>query len=193
MRQNYQKIEFGGKLYADGIDRSPEYDIIFPKPPAGKTILDLGCHMGYYILRAADEGAEYCLGLEIKWSWAKVGWEVARDTGFHIDISTENILDYSYDQKFDILLCLNFLHYVLSIRKVNSLLYSFDQCTTEEMVFVVWPPESVINYALGSVHGGKIPRMFLSPGYFKRIFPNYKITTTPSLISPERVIVKVRK
>jgi hypothetical protein len=194
MRQNYQRIEVDGKLYADGIDRGPEYNIIFPGPPRGKTIIDLGCHMGYYILRASNEGAKYCLGLELKKDWATVGRWVAEEKDLKVVILTDNVFSYSFDRKFDILLCLNFLHYVLSIRKMTSLLYSFDQCATEEMVFVVWPPgDDSLDYKLGSVHGGKIPRMFISPSYFEKMWPNYRITTTQSIISPERVIVKVRK
>jgi len=60
----YQKIVYRGKVLQWGRDRTRVYRAVFPRAPVGKTILDVGCHTGFYCFMAASEGAKYCLGID---------------------------------------------------------------------------------------------------------------------------------
>src|SRR5438270_13420841 len=60
----YQRLSYRGKLLAWGTDRTEAYRLLFTDPPAGKSILDVGCHVGFYCFQAASHGAAYCLGVD---------------------------------------------------------------------------------------------------------------------------------
>src|SRR5215469_15807753 len=61
----YQKVIYQGRVLSRGTDRTETYDLLFPTPPTGKTVLDVGCHIGFYCFQACSDGARYCLGIDI--------------------------------------------------------------------------------------------------------------------------------
>jgi len=197
MGKSYQQLKFDGHLYVSGIDRSKEYEQIFKEPPVGLSILDIGCHMGYHILRAKREGAYYCMGIEKKKEWANKAMEVSIDLNlrefqvFNFDIINSV---WNPNSQFDITLCLNFLHHLYP-SEVGRLCSKINEWTKRKMVFIIWPPDGAYKDEVISIQGviGHPLRTRISPRWFNNIWPDYEIESEPSLLSPERLIVKVTK
>ena len=54
----YQSIIFGGRVLLHGTDRGGAYRLIFPSPPIGKTVLDVGCHLWFLLFHGGFRGSK---------------------------------------------------------------------------------------------------------------------------------------
>lgn len=108
----YQKIDFDG-YHLEGINRYPEYRAIFPNPPVGKTILDLGCYVGYYIFQSSRDGAKYCMGIDWNEERINKAEEIKDFLGIqNVNFFMGNAVISDIQNPFDIVLCLSVLHHV---------------------------------------------------------------------------------
>jgi cyclopropane fatty-acyl-phospholipid synthase-like methyltransferase len=189
----YQKIEIGGVLYESGIDRESEYRAIFPEPPTDKTILDIGCHMGFYLMRADREGALHCVGCEVNKEWAQRGQEIAQAAGCRVTTIINMSIFRLQPGPYDVVLCLNFLHHLPTMQSLE-LLYKIDGWTRERMVFVLLDPSDKDATLSIEPTPERAMKLRVSYKYLRALWPDYKITTQPSTVPPAgRTIVDVRK
>ena len=133
----YQKIDFGGKTKIEGRDRSPDYEQIFLSPPKDNTILDIGCNLGYYSIRAGLECAKKVVGIDNHQSFLDEAIKVKNELG--LDNVTFECMDFEdYPPKnFDIILCLNVLHHLPTPQKVENWLIKMERMATKMIVIEV--------------------------------------------------------
>ena len=194
----YQRIKIDGKMYANGIDRETEYRAIFPDPPIGVTLLDVGCHFGFYPIRAVNEGAAWGAGIEKNKRWASVGQKAAAELGYNnVMIRWGNVFELPFDYfagDFNTILCLNFLHHMRDIGRVAKLLLKLDNWATKRLVFVTLDPSDTEKlYGHESTPRGS-RKLRISGKYFSELWPKYSVMNKPSTVSPPgRSIVNVYK
>ncbi len=130
----YQRIELPYGLSTGGKDRSESARRIFPEDMTGKTVLDLGCKLGYFCFEALKRGASRVLGVDVDPdSICKarllsdcLGWKASFEL---LDFETEPIED-----EFDYVLCLNLLHH---LKNPISALEKLISVTREKMILEV--------------------------------------------------------
>jgi len=143
-QSEYQKIRFRGVTYVDGRDRYRSYRQLFPSAPVGKTLLDAGACYGYYPLMAIHEGARFCRAVERNADSVAKMREVSKALAIStLDIVQADIVDYSTSDCFDIVLCLNVLHHLETIHRVQLVLETLYEATREKMVLIVASPRDL--------------------------------------------------
>ncbi|MBV8070858.1 MAG: class I SAM-dependent methyltransferase [Acidobacteriaceae bacterium] len=139
----YQRIIYRGKVLRWGRDRTKAYRAVFPTAPAGESILDLGCHTGFYCFMAASEGAKHCLGIDHVASRIKEGMELAAREGIrNVELVAADVFDYHLPRTFDVVLCLNLLHHMRSIERAEALIEKVYGWSRERIVFIVLRPRN---------------------------------------------------
>jgi 2-polyprenyl-3-methyl-5-hydroxy-6-metoxy-1,4-benzoquinol methylase len=111
----YQKVELPFGLSTPGIDRRKTSEKIFPANLAGKTVLDVGCCNGYFCLEALGRGALRAVGWELSPDRVRHARMIAEMRGAPAEYHACNIEEAtpaSNGEIFDIVICLNVLHYV---------------------------------------------------------------------------------
>jgi cyclopropane fatty-acyl-phospholipid synthase-like methyltransferase len=190
----YQAIIINGVEYVAGTDRSADYDLIFKKPPTDKTILDLGCYMGYYSIRAVTEGARHAVGIDTNVVAIAKGLVVTKEIGItKAELLPWDFWEYSTLNKFDIVLCLSVLHHFSSIDRVHELLDRMDEWSLERMVFTVRVPDNpdfTYSYRVNDKGNTKLD---LGVKFFEEKFPKYKVTATEAPSYVKRHIIDIRK
>jgi SAM-dependent methyltransferase len=189
----YQKIEFG-PVNIEGKDRFPEYKLIFTEHPTDKSILDIGCNLGYYCFQAKFAGAGLCLGVDNHSAFIKTANRIKdelelQDLYFHtVDITHElnpNIL-------YDIVLMLYVVHHFTDIGQIKKALKRGYNLAKEMIVFGVLNPESDKDFEwLTNSKGNK--KMALSKKFFTDLFPKDRVESVTSAINDNRSIIKVYK
>ena len=178
----YQKI--AGRN--EGTDRLPDYRQIFPEPPTGQRILDLGCYIGFYCIQAAKEGAESCLGVEKVDAFAQKARElVTAERLTNVDILTASILDLKITKRYNTVLCLNLLHH-FTVDEVTKLLVVIDTWAIERMVFTILHPRGDAKYQ-------QKRKLHLSHTFFESMWPGYTYKVSPVPTMPDRLLLDVVK
>ena len=180
MKFDYQKID---GIYPDGIDRSPDYDIIFKKKPKGLSILDLGCYLGYYLLRAKEEGASMCFGVDQEPVRLKEAKRIAGVKGYDIKYICSDVMITDFDFQLDVVLCLNLLHH-LPLKDVNKLLSKISGLATQRAVFTIITPE--VGKGIDNI-------TMLLPEQLQTYFPEWKMEIYDAVSTPKRLIVSFTK
>lgn len=195
MKLAYQQLEFDEVVYVEGFNRESEYAKIFPEPPIGKVILDIGCHNSFYILQACYDGAARGFGVEKDFSWAEKGREVAEAIGLsNVYICNNDIEKITLTGIFDVVLCLNLLHHFRSIERIQAIMDKMDSVCGERMVFVVIDPsDPVASWSHERTSRGAI-KTRLSWMFFQNYWPDYEVRRQPTTVNPVgRSIVEVIK
>ncbi|MHC4397445.1 MAG: class I SAM-dependent methyltransferase [Planctomycetota bacterium] len=196
MGDSYQKIDIGSTKI-DGTDRAIEYYEIFPEgqKPKGKSVLDLGCHIGFYCFHAYMEGASECLGIEKVERWYKQAQAIADEQKWTRVMFANGDIERMHLRRarFDIVLCLNVLHHLgTNIARPLRLMARIDSWAKERMVFIVKDCITDKDTELQPCRKG-FPRRRFSAEFFRHRWPHYTITSKPSKISPNRTIISVEK
>lgn len=121
----YQKITSDSGTVVAGSDRSYLNDTIFQGSKfSGKTLLDVGCHHGYFCLEAARRGANSAVGLDAFEENVTVARTLA-DGLANVEYVEADFESWESEQQFDVVLCLNVLHHMYdpihAIRKLARL------------------------------------------------------------------------
>ena len=197
-RGEYQRIRFHGKTFVNGIDRSKSYRQLFPALPIGKSILDAGSKLGYYSLRACQEGAQYCRAVEQdEWCVNKLEEIVAALGLKNLEVVQADILSYAIDKDFDIVLCLNLVHHFETIERVEALLDALYLHARERLALIVLAPDDLhqpVTYDQEpDVMGGK-RFLRIPPSYFASKYGQARVHVQQAITyGPNRYAITITK
>src|SRR5712692_11853622 len=88
---HYQKIELPFGLATPGADRRKTSEKIFGEDFSGKTVLDVGCSLGYFCLEALARGARRAVGWELNADRVRQARVIAEMLGSPAEYDTCNI------------------------------------------------------------------------------------------------------
>lgn len=109
---DYQRITLPDGRVIPGQDRLPTANLIYPSDLTGKTVLDVGCHHGFFLHDAVRRGAMRAVGIEMDAERFRVGSILAPLWEGKVEIHHGLLEDVEIDEQFDMVLFLNVLHHV---------------------------------------------------------------------------------
>ena len=197
---HYQGLDLKGVKH-EGRDRRPEYDLIFPDGVVGQSILDIGCNIGYYVFEAWANGASRCMGVDRSTEYHLKSLQLLAKLGNPdtLAFTLANTRVWNPDQLYDTVLCLNVLHHCVTKDRAVVLLKQLDSWSTKRIVLVLTP----VGETPPAIEGGDtwaiercakdIPRVRLMPEFMQELWPNYTVTSCPSIVNEGRTIVSIVK
>jgi 2-polyprenyl-3-methyl-5-hydroxy-6-metoxy-1,4-benzoquinol methylase len=109
----YQRIDLGGGVILSGADRRPTANLIFPPKMKNLTsVLDLGCHAGFFCLEAKRRGAGYVVGVDGIMSKVDLARQIADVCGQRITYCHHDVELWNTGEVFDYVLLLNVIHHL---------------------------------------------------------------------------------
>ncbi len=191
---SYQEMRFGTMVINEGTNREPEYRKMFQEHDCtGKTILDLGCWGGYYIIQAAIDGAKSCVGVEINNQAFRIGLKAIESLRLqNVSILNDSFFDFDRSTTFDIVLCLSVLHHFKE-EQLNLFLDMIDNWCLERMIFIVTPPKDTSKNIDIEINYRNKKKIRLMPGYFSEYWPSYKVESHKTVTYPNRIVITVFK
>lgn len=184
----YQHIDFG-KTVIDGRDRGPDYDQIFPEEPVGKTIIDVGCNLGYYSLKAGISGAKWVLGIDNHDAFIKKAIELRNELKLDNVIFKHMSFEEIDDSKIyaDIVMLLNVMHHLPTPQKVENWIQKAARMAREKIVFEVLhtdKPIEIIKNRIGN------PKIHMNMSFIRRTLPDFEsFIEMPSKVTEGRNII----
>lgn len=100
-----------GFLSTDGMDRSSTAKKIFPDDLSGKSVLHIGCKLGYFCFEAAKRGANRVVGVDIDPDSIRKARLLAESLDVDVSFELFDVEVHPIDATFDYVLCLNVLHH----------------------------------------------------------------------------------
>lgn len=191
----YQKIVLGDRTYFPrGADRSPEYEAIFPNTAAGLSVLDLACNTGFYALRATYEGAKRVVAIDHNEKLLRHGEMIRKELGLAGEFIQGDMCIINLHETFDIVLCLNVLHYFPTIEIVDFLLARIEKWARWAIAFVILVPTTDADYLMTKDKRGR-NRLAISTEHMARFFPDYSVEVSPSRMRPHdrKLVILSRK
>jgi predicted O-methyltransferase YrrM len=108
----YESWELPGGIYVSKRDKSREIfeyftSIVPTQAFAGRTVLDIACSTGYFAIRAANLGASYVEGFDVRGDVIEIAKEIAETFNFPSEVKFFQceFWDYKPSRKFDIVFC----------------------------------------------------------------------------------------
>jgi 2-polyprenyl-3-methyl-5-hydroxy-6-metoxy-1,4-benzoquinol methylase len=192
----YQSIIYNGRVLLRGRDRTEAYRLVFPSPPIGKTILDIGCHSGFYCFMAASEGAADCVGLDIDAKHLSRAESVLKRRAVaNVHFINTDALRYRCSRTFDVVLCLNVLQHFKTPNDVEALLAILLDVAKAEIV-LIFPTttDPTEPYTIEFINGKRY--LLLSVNYIRDKVQPFRVLHTDlpaQLYGPKRVLAHVVK
>lgn len=121
----YQRITLPTGQVIPGTDRAPVADLVYGSDLTGKSVLDVGCHYGFFLHDAIRRGARRAVGIEADPERYRIASTLATRWNGKIDVHEGLLEDIELNEKFDVVLFLNVIHHVKDpvrvIRRLASL------------------------------------------------------------------------
>lgn len=109
----YQSLNLPGNIRTAGHDRSYLEDIIFDEPFEGRTLLDIGCYLGYFCLEAMKRGAASATGIDPNREVIRQARELASLLSLKPEYICGDFERHDWaGNRYDTVLCLNVLHHL---------------------------------------------------------------------------------
>jgi SAM-dependent methyltransferase len=108
----YQQITLPTGRVIPGSDRSPAADLVYPVDLTGKSVLDVGCHYGFFLHDAVRRGAKRAVGIEADPEYFQVARTLAPLWQGKVEVHQGLLEEVELSEKFDVVLFLNVLHHV---------------------------------------------------------------------------------
>ena len=109
---NYQRVELPYGLSTPGKDRRRTANLALPDSLEGKTVLDIGCNIGFFCFEAERRGAKRVLGTEIEPDRVKEATLLKGVLDSDVEFELRDILGEQTGERFDVVLALNVIHHV---------------------------------------------------------------------------------
>ena len=131
----YHRVNLPYGLHTPGRDRSTTRDLIFPSSLAGKSVVDIGCALGYFCFEAEAKGATRVLGVELDEERFRQAGLLKRIIGSNVEFMKRDILQEPLDERFDYVCFLNVIHHldepIRALRQLSSI--------TKERLIIEFP------------------------------------------------------
>lgn len=108
----YHRVNLPYGLRTPGQDRSPTSKIIFPESLAGKTLLDVGCAIGYFCFEAEARGAARVVGLELKDDRFRQALILKDILDSKVEFWHHDVVNELPQEQFDYVCLLNVIHHL---------------------------------------------------------------------------------
>ena len=135
----YQKIELPYGLSTGGKDRSETSARIFADGVKGKSVLDIGCFLGYFCHEAVRRGASRVVGIDVDENRLRQARQIADCLGMDIEFRLFDIEQEGLTEQFDVILMLNVLHH---FRNPISVVDKLIPHTNDRLILEVASPSS---------------------------------------------------
>lgn len=127
----YQRIELPYGLATQGDDRGLTRDLIFPADLTGKTVLDVGCQIGYFCFEAMKRGASQATGVDINLAALGEAKRIGECLGLPAQFRRLDIEREAIDGQYDYVICLNLMHH---FKNPLSVLEKLIDATRQELI-----------------------------------------------------------
>lgn len=107
----YHRVNLPYGLHTPGRDRTPTRDLIFPKSLEGKSVLDVGCALGYFCFEAETLGATKVVGVDFDDVRIKQAQVLKEILNSDVEFIHGDIFDLMLHDSFDYILLLNVVHH----------------------------------------------------------------------------------
>jgi 2-polyprenyl-3-methyl-5-hydroxy-6-metoxy-1,4-benzoquinol methylase len=131
----YHRVDLPWGLHTSGIDRSATRDLIFPESLKGKTVLDIGCGLGYFCFEAEARGATRIVGTELKEGRFRDAMLLKDIKDSKVEFLERDIIGDPLNEQFDYVLLLNVAHHLREPLRAIRLLASM----TLERLIIEFP------------------------------------------------------
>jgi len=135
----YQKIDLPYGLSTGGKDRSATSAAVFADEVKGKSVLDVGCFLGYFCHEAVRRGASRVVGIDVDENRLRQAGLVADCLGMDIEFRLLDIEQDKLTEQFDVTLMLNVLHH---FRNPITVIDKVIAHTRERIILEVASPSS---------------------------------------------------
>ncbi|HEU5433210.1 MAG TPA: methyltransferase domain-containing protein [Thermomicrobiales bacterium] len=108
----YHRVGLPFGLQTQGADRSQTRDLIFPESLAGKSVLDVGCALGYFSFEAEARGASRIVGVDVLEDRLRDAMLLKEIKGSTVEFIRRDIVAELIDEAFDYVLLLNVIHHL---------------------------------------------------------------------------------
>ena len=111
---NYQTVKYGdGRTETGVFDTQKYFDVIKSVVPfRGKSVLELGCNTGMYLLYAKQAGAEYVMGIDIDNTFLTTAKDIFTSFKYDGNFIQGNAEEFYPIRKFDVVMCPMILHWM---------------------------------------------------------------------------------
>lgn len=108
----YQRVPLPYGLATPGRDRSDVLDQVLPPSLAGKSVLDVGCALGYFAFEAEKRGAARVVGVDVRESRLTIANGLRDLLGSRVEFRNKDVCGEPFDETFDVVLFLNVIHHL---------------------------------------------------------------------------------
>jgi SAM-dependent methyltransferase len=122
-QSDYQRILLPDGTATSGHDRSATANLIFESDLANKSVLDVGCSLGFFCFEAEKRGAQNVVGIDVHRDAIEKARSIAEISGSRVKFIEGDLEHAELPQRFDHVLCLNVLHHLHEpLRTLNMLI-----------------------------------------------------------------------
>ncbi len=108
----YQAVKLPHGLETPGQNRADALPLVFPMPLKGKSVLDVGCALGFFCFEAETRGAAKIVGLEKMERRFEAARLLGRIKASKADFRFHDVEQERLDDCFDVVLLLNVIHHL---------------------------------------------------------------------------------
>jgi SAM-dependent methyltransferase len=108
----YQRIELPYGLSTSGKDRRPVSEIVFPDDLAGRSVLDIGCAIGFFCFEAERRNAGKVVGTELHRKRLRQAKVLKSIFDSRVELELRDVLQDPPGEPFDLVLALNVIHHL---------------------------------------------------------------------------------
>jgi 2-polyprenyl-3-methyl-5-hydroxy-6-metoxy-1,4-benzoquinol methylase len=148
----YHKVNLPYGLHTKGENRNETRELIFPNSLEGKSVLDIGCALGYMCFSAEDKGAKKVVGVELKESRFESAKILKDIKGSNVEFIMQDIIVQPINESFEIVLFLNVIHHLTEPFKA---LRALSKITGEQLI-VEFP--TLKDRKFKRSYSGKLPK-----------------------------------